>query len=64
MTQFALKWILMHKQISTVITGAKTASQIRENANSSQKPDLDEETMMKVKELYEEKIKAMVHQYW
>lgn len=64
MTEFALKWILMHKQISTVITGAKTSNQIRENANSSTKPDLNEETMMKVKEIYDEKIKAMVHQYW
>ena len=64
MTEFALKWILMHRQVSTVITGAKTIKQILENAHASEMPDLNDNTMKIVNEMYEQKIKPLVHQYW
>lgn len=64
MTNFALKWILMHSAVSTVITGAKTPEQIEINSKSSDLADIPPDVMMKVKEIYERKVKPMVHQYW
>ena len=64
MTEFALKWILMHKQVSTVITGAKRVTQIKENATASDMPDLNDDTMKVVEQVYTKEIKPLVHQYW
>jgi aryl-alcohol dehydrogenase-like predicted oxidoreductase len=62
--QFALKWILMFDAVSCVIPGAKTAQQAKENAAAANMPDLSPETMQKIKQIYDNKIKGLVHQYW
>ncbi len=64
MAQFALKWILMHRQVSTVIAGAKKEQQVIENIGSSGMKDLDTETMEKIEEIYNNNVKSSVHQYW
>jgi len=62
--QMALKWILMHEEVSTVIAGGKTPLQVTENCVASELPNLNEETMGKVKKIYEQHIKPMVHYRW
>ena len=38
MTQFALKWILMHDAVSCVIPGRKRPVQVEENCRASDAP--------------------------
>ncbi|MFP4112602.1 MAG: aldo/keto reductase [Candidatus Woesearchaeota archaeon] len=64
MAQFALKWILMFPAVSTVIAGAKNEKQVNDNTASSELPELDEETMDKVREIYEKYVKDDVHHIW
>lgn len=64
MAQFALKWILMFSEVSTVIPGAKNPAQARDNAQASILPPLTEEVMEKVEEIYRKYIKSDVHQRW
>ena len=64
MAQFALKWILMHEAVSCAIPGAKNIRQAEDNFSASDLPDLDGETMHKLKGLYQAKIAPYVHQRW
>lgn len=64
MAQFALKWILMHPEVSVVIPGARNAAQARENAAASELPELPDELMERVEAIYQEYVKADVHQRW
>jgi aryl-alcohol dehydrogenase-like predicted oxidoreductase len=64
MTQFALRWILMFDAVTCAIPGAKRPAQVEENVRAADLPMLPDETMRRVKELYEKRIKALVHQYW
>jgi aryl-alcohol dehydrogenase-like predicted oxidoreductase len=64
MTQLALKWILMHPAISTVIPGAKNPQQAKDNARASDMPILPPATMQKVREVYDTYIRASIHPRW
>jgi aryl-alcohol dehydrogenase-like predicted oxidoreductase len=64
LTQFALRWILMDPAVTCAIPGAKRPSQAEENIAAADLPDISGETMAKVKAVYDEKIKPLVHQYW
>ena len=64
MTQFALRWILMFPEVTCAIPGAKRPSQAEENFSAADLPPLSEETMQKVKAIYEARIKPLVHHYW
>lgn len=64
MAQFALKWILMFDAVSCVIPGAKRPSQAEDNSKASNLPPLSEETMTKVREIYERYIREQVHHRW
>jgi aryl-alcohol dehydrogenase-like predicted oxidoreductase len=64
MAQFALRWILMNDAVSTVIPGAKTPEQARENAAASDLPPIGQSTMDALAELYHDEIAPMVHQRW
>lgn len=63
-TQFALRWILMWPEVTTVIPGARTPEQARENAAAAQAPPLDSATMAAVAAVYHELIRTHVHPYW
>jgi aryl-alcohol dehydrogenase-like predicted oxidoreductase len=60
----ALRWILMNECVSTVIPGAKTVEQAAANAAGSDLPDLDDDVMAAIGELYRERIAPLVHQRW
>jgi aryl-alcohol dehydrogenase-like predicted oxidoreductase len=64
MAQFALRWILMYETVTCTIPGAKRPSQEEDNARAADFPPLSAETMRAIQDLYESKIKPLVHQYW
>ena len=64
MAQLALRWILMHDGITTTIPGAKTPEQAMANAAAADLAPLPPATMARVSELYEARIKPLVHQRW
>jgi aryl-alcohol dehydrogenase-like predicted oxidoreductase len=64
MAQFALRWILMFDAVTCAIPGAKVSAQVGQNASASRFPPFSDETMAAVREIYERRIKPLVHQYW
>lgn len=64
MAQFALRWILMEQAVSTVIPGAKNASQAQSNSGASALPALSDDVMAALRELYTQRIAPHVHHYW
>jgi aryl-alcohol dehydrogenase-like predicted oxidoreductase len=64
MVQFALRWILMFDAVTCTIPGAKRPSQAEENFSVSDLSPLSEETMKKVKDIYDKYICKSVHHYW
>jgi aryl-alcohol dehydrogenase-like predicted oxidoreductase len=64
MAQFALRWILMHEAVSTVIPGARSPEQAQGNAAAADLPPLADDVMARVAAVYEERIAPYVHQRW
>ena len=64
MAAFALKWILMHEAVSVVIPGAKTVVQAKANAAASGLSILSDETMGKVKAIYDQMLRPHVQAKW
>ena len=64
MAQFALRWILMFPDVTTAIAGAKNPQQAADNVGAVSLPPLSEETMQKVREVYDTYIRAQVQQRW
>ena len=64
MAAFALRWILMHDAVSTVIPGARSPEQARSNAAAAELEPLDDATMDRVRAVYEQRIAPHVHQRW
>lgn len=62
MAEFALRWILMNENVSVVIPGSKNKSQSEANAHASELNALSDETMLALKNIYQEKISPWVHQ--
>lgn len=64
LAQLALRWILMHDAVSTVIPGARSVEQVQGNAAAAEVPPLDDATMARIAAVYEEQIAPYVHQRW
>ena len=64
MAQMALRWILMFDAVSTIIPGGKNPAQVHQNTAASGFPPLDEKTMRALDEIYEGRIKPLVHDRW
>jgi aryl-alcohol dehydrogenase-like predicted oxidoreductase len=64
LTQLALRWILDHESVSTVIAGARTSEQVRDNAAASELAPLSEATHGAIAALYREQIAPQVHHRW
>lgn len=54
--QWAIRWILDHPEVTTVIPGATKASQVKSNVEASELPPLDKETHRNLRNLYVDKI--------
>ncbi|QDH80876.1 aldo/keto reductase [Echinicola soli] len=61
---WALRWILMFDEVSTVIPGASRPSQVKANLLSSALPALTHEQLEAVRAVYAQYIKADVHHLW
>ena len=64
MPQFALRWILMFPEVSSAIAGAKNPQQIKDNVQTTTLPPLGDETMRRVREVYDKYIRAQVQNRW
>jgi aryl-alcohol dehydrogenase-like predicted oxidoreductase len=64
LTQFALRWILMYKAVTTTIPGAKDVFQTEENTLSANLDPLSDDVMEKIKQIYDKYIGKSVHQRW
>jgi aryl-alcohol dehydrogenase-like predicted oxidoreductase len=64
LAQFALRWILMHPAVSCAIPGGKNPSQVEDNVAAAALPPLSEETMERVKEIYDRSVRPEVHHLW
>jgi aryl-alcohol dehydrogenase-like predicted oxidoreductase len=64
LAQFALRWILDHDTVSTVIAGAKTSEQVRDNTAAAGLPSLSGTTRQTIAQLYRDTIAPQVHQRW
>ena len=60
----ALKWVLMHEEVSTVIPGASRPSQVEQNVEASDTAKLTKDQLEVVNDVYERYIKGYVHQRW
>jgi aryl-alcohol dehydrogenase-like predicted oxidoreductase len=64
MAQLALRWILMFPPVSCAIPGAKRPEQVEENVKAADLSQLSDTTMKKIAEVYDARIRPLVHQYW
>jgi len=64
LAQLALRWVLMAGGVTAAIPGAKTPDQARANAAAADLPPLPAATMERIRELYEQRAKPLVHQRW
>jgi aryl-alcohol dehydrogenase-like predicted oxidoreductase len=60
----ALKWILQFDAVSCIIPGASNNSQVDSNISALQIPELSQEQLTAVQNVYEKYIKKAVHQLW
>jgi aryl-alcohol dehydrogenase-like predicted oxidoreductase len=63
LTDLALKWILMHKEVTIVIPGAKNKQQVENNVMASDKGDVTE-IISKINLVYDELIRPDVQDRW
>ena len=64
MAQFALRWILMFPEVSSTIAGAKNQQQIKDNVQAASLQPLSDETMRRVREVYDKYLRAQIHSRW
>jgi len=64
LAQMALRWILMFPAVTCAIPGAKRPKQVEENVAAAGFPALSSGTMVQVQELYNERIRPLVHHFW
>jgi aryl-alcohol dehydrogenase-like predicted oxidoreductase len=64
LAQFALRWILMHQAVSCAIPGGKNPAQVEDNVAAGDMPPLSDETMRRAREIYDQYVRAGVHDRW
>lgn len=64
MAQWAIRWILDHPEVTTVIPGASKVAQVESNTAASGLQRLPEETHRKLRALYDEKIRPVIRGHY
>ncbi|MER3555461.1 MAG: aldo/keto reductase [Meiothermus sp.] len=64
LAQFALRWITMFPEVACAIPGAKNPKQAEENIKAGELPEISAETMQRVREVYDQYIRAQVQPLW
>jgi aryl-alcohol dehydrogenase-like predicted oxidoreductase len=61
---FALRWVIDQPGVTTVIPGARTPEQVRGNVAAADLPPLTDAQLADLERLYDERIRAHVHDRW
>jgi aryl-alcohol dehydrogenase-like predicted oxidoreductase len=64
MAEFALRWILMHPEVTCAIPGARNAEQVEGNVRALDVAPLSDETMRAAAEVYDRYVREAVHARW
>jgi aryl-alcohol dehydrogenase-like predicted oxidoreductase len=64
LAQMALRWILMFPEVTCAIPGAKRPEQVEENVSASDLPALTDETMKRIRAVYDGIVRKEVHHRW
>lgn len=64
LARLAIRWILDHPEVSTVIPGASRPEHLESNLKAASLPCLTEDQLMGIDGIYSEKIKPLVHHLW
>ena len=64
MAEMALRWILMFDAVTCAVPGAKRPSQVEDNIRAADLPPLSDDTMEKIRAIYDQRIRAQVHHLW
>ncbi|WP_031480275.1 aldo/keto reductase [Streptomyces bicolor] len=62
--QLALRWIIQQPGVTTVIPGARSPEQAHANAAAAALPELSDETLAAIQDLYDRRIKDQVENRW
>jgi aryl-alcohol dehydrogenase-like predicted oxidoreductase len=62
--QLALRWIIDQPGVTTVIPGATTIDQVRANSRAAAVPALSQATLTAIQDLYDRRIRSVVHNRW
>ena len=62
--QLALRWVVDQPGVSVVIPGARNAGQARANAAAADLPPLDQETLVALERVYDDRVREHVHARW
>ncbi|MCR4676156.1 MAG: aldo/keto reductase [Sphaerochaetaceae bacterium] len=61
---YAIRWVLMHDEVSVVIPGASKAQQVVSNVTAAALKDLSPEQMIAVEEVYNRYLRDEIHPQW
>jgi len=64
MAQLALRWILMFPEVTAAIPGAKDVRQTEDNVRAASLPPLTDDVMARVRDVYDRRVRALVHHRW
>jgi aryl-alcohol dehydrogenase-like predicted oxidoreductase len=62
--QAALAWVAQQEGVTTVIPGARTVAQAKDNAAAGDLPPLGSDFTSGVRELYDRELRAQIHSRW
>lgn len=60
----ALRWILMFKEVSCIIPGASNPQQVLSNLEALQTADITDSQLKGIQDVYNKRIKPLVHHLW
>src|SRR5947209_5377136 len=64
LAQLALRWITMFPEVTSTIPGAKNPAQAEDNVRAIELPPLSDESMRRIREVYDTYIRSQVQQRW
>ncbi len=60
----AIRWVLMHPEVSVVIPGASRAEQVMSNVRAAELAPIPEKQMQAVREIYDRCLRESIHPQW
>lgn len=64
LASWAIRWVLMFPEVSTVIPGASKVEQVSANLKAMNLPSISAEKMAKVKAIYDQYFRSEIHPNW